>query len=150
VRYSSFHLRGVRAADQSGFSLIELLVVILVIGILAAIAIPSFLNQKSKAEDSQAKVVARNAETAIETYATNNDGSYSGADVSALHSIDPALLTASSNDAYLAGVTSASASGYTVIASDPVSSDQFSVVKAGGTISRLCTASAGGCSGGTW
>ena len=56
-----------RSADEGGFTLIELLVVILIIGILAAIAIPSFLSQKSKATASQAKELARTAETTAET-----------------------------------------------------------------------------------
>ena len=65
-----------RSSDEGGFTLIELLVVILIIGILAAIAIPSFLSQKSKATASQAKELARTAETTAETYATDNNGSY--------------------------------------------------------------------------
>ena len=70
---------------QGGFTLIELLVVILIIGILAAIAIPSFLNQKAKANDAGAKVLARTAETAAEAYATDHGGSYTGMEINELH-----------------------------------------------------------------
>ena len=63
--------------SQRGFTLIELLVVILIIGILAAIAIPSFLNQKSKASDAAAKELAHTAQVTIETYGIDHSGSYS-------------------------------------------------------------------------
>ena len=53
---------------DGGFTLIELLVVILIIGILAAIAIPSFLNQRQKGQDACAKSMARTMQTSMETY----------------------------------------------------------------------------------
>ena len=65
-----------RSRDEGGFTLIELLVVILIIGVLAAIAIPSFLKNKSKAYDASAKELARTAKTTAETVATDNGGEY--------------------------------------------------------------------------
>jgi type IV pilus assembly protein PilA len=58
---------------DEGFTLIELLVVIIIIGILAAIAIPVFLNQRKKGYDAQAKSDARNIATLEETWLTDND-----------------------------------------------------------------------------
>lgn len=65
--------------DERGFTLIELLVVILIIAILAAIAIPVFLNQRKKGWVSQSQSSLKNAATALETYATEVNGDYSGA-----------------------------------------------------------------------
>src|ERR1044071_4679547 len=78
-----------RAQDEKGFTLIELLVVILIIGILAAIALPAFLNQREKAQDTEAKSAARTAQTAMETWYTDEQD-YS-ADKAKLQAIEPAL-----------------------------------------------------------
>ena len=81
--------RANRLADESGFTLAELLVVVLIIGVLTAIAVPSFLNQKAKAEDGQAKVDARTAATTIESYYLEKD-SYD-ADIANLEEIEQSL-----------------------------------------------------------
>ena len=61
-----------RAQDEKGFTLIELLVVILIIGILAAIALPAFLGQRARAQDTEAKTSVRQGQTAMETFYTDN------------------------------------------------------------------------------
>ena len=77
--------------EESGFTLVELLVVMLILGILAAIAVPAFFSQRDKAQDADAKSGVRTAQTAIETYATDNGGDYTGATVADLEDIEPTL-----------------------------------------------------------
>src|SRR5690554_5478113 len=79
--------------DEKGFTLIELLVVILIIGVLAAIAIPAFLNQRESAWVSQVESDLRNATIAAESYAVANNGSYSGLVIGSVPGTAPTLDT---------------------------------------------------------
>jgi len=134
-----------RSNDQSGFTLIELLVVILIIGILAAIAIPSLLSQKSKAYDSGAKELARSAQTTAETYATDHEGKYTGMNLTELHKYEvtiPLSEAAAKGGAYLEQPkvsTTENEEGYTLTAVAANTKDEFSIVrKANGEVEHLC------------
>ena len=143
-------LRQRLAQEESGFTLIELLVVMLILGILAAIAIPAFLNQSQKGEDSKAIADVRTAETAAETYAVEHQGSYANMNNAALIAIEPAV-----NDftADLTVTPNAGGDGYTLtVQSHAVAGGRnFTLTRANtGAKTRTCGPNGGSCVGGTW
>jgi type IV pilus assembly protein PilA len=137
-----------RAQSEKGFTLIELLVVILIIGILAAIALPAFLNQREKAQDSEAKSSARTVQTAMETYYTDKQ-TYVGADADALKAIEPAVGNFTGR---LTFPTAVSATGYEIaVESKGANKNKFNIKNTAGVVTRTCTTSGkGGCTDGSW
>lgn len=145
--------------SEAGFTLIELLVVMLILGILAAIAIPAFFNQREKANDAQAKSMARTAETAMETYSTENSGTYSEVDPTKLNSIENTITVEGTegppDGPYLsAAEETGSGGGYTLTVTSPATGNTFSIARAEGSGVPTFTCEdeeTGGCpNGGDW
>ncbi len=143
--------------SESGFTLIELLVVMLILGILAAIAIPAFFNQRDKAKDASAKSMARTAETAMETYATDHSGVYTGVTPAALNAIEDTVEnTVSTKDPYLSTAVAEGTGdkGYKLIVTSPGTTNTFTIKRdaATGNVKFECTTggTAGCPTGGDW
>ena len=137
-----------RLSQEKGFTLIELLVVILIIGILAAIALPAFLGQRQKAQDTEAKTAVRTAATAMKTYYTDTQD-YSGATVAKLVAIEPSLAQGQGSTLALSGLA---ANAYTATVTSKTA-NKFNVIEtAAGTATRTCTTvgSAGCPASGNW
>ena len=140
---------------EAAFTLVELLIVMLIIGVLAAIAIPSFLDQTSKADDATAMELVRSASQAAETYETEHSGNYAGIDVKTLHELDGSLQSVEgNNNAFvLTANESEGGKGYVVSAVAPSSKDTYTITRtAAGEVKRTCTATpgSGGCRTGVW
>jgi type IV pilus assembly protein PilA len=120
-------LRRRLAKEQSGFTLIELLVVLVIIGVLLAIAVPSYLGFKKRAEKSAAQSNVRAAIPAMEAFYSDN-GTYVGATLASLRAIDSGLASVT--------ISGLSTTAYTI--SFTQGSCWGSITGPGGSISTNC------------
>src|SRR5438105_15947149 len=123
--------------EEGGFTLIELLVVILIIDNPAEIAIYTLSLHDALPIYASAKVQARTAQTAMETAATDQNGSYLGVEIVRLREIEPTLKDESQN---VAKVEKATATEFEVASENKVTKNVFKILRnSEGVVTTSCT-----------